>query len=400
MPVGPFKLFFSILSTLVVVLATVFLVGNASTQQSSITPAVATSSTLAVVENTSNSIVVSEPPAAESEAPPTIKAEQLVPPAPKKAAKPVPVQTSQSPAPPTPSGVGAPTGSVGAVSTAAATQLAVAGLDVSASALRGVLVNILCYAPSGSGVHSISGSGIFVDPKGIILTNAHIAQYFLLADRGVSCKVRSGSPATDQYAAGLIYIPPAWITANASLLTQANPSGTGEYDFAFIGVTKSLTATALPSSFPSMPLATLPLVTGVPIVIGSYGAQFLESSQIQSNLFPTVVFGSVKNIFTFATSTIDVLALGGSAAAQEGSSGGGVANALGEIAGTITTSTMEGATDTRQLNAITASYIRSAFLAETGLSLDTLLSMPVEAAIASFASTATGLRATLNSHLP
>ena len=98
-------------------------------------------------------------------------------------------------------------------------------------------------------------------------------------------------------------------------------------------------------------------MTGTPVVIASYGAQFLEQSQVQSALFPTVVFGSVKDIFTFATNTIDVLALGGSAAAQEGSSGGGVSDAAGKLVGTITTSTTKGTTDTRSLSAITASYI-------------------------------------------
>ena len=42
-------------------------------------------------------------------------------------------------------------------------------LDASASALRSALVNIICYAPAGSGLHSISGSGVFIDQKGIIL---------------------------------------------------------------------------------------------------------------------------------------------------------------------------------------------------------------------------------------
>src|SRR3990167_446782 len=63
-------------------------------------------------------------------------------------------------------------------------------LDASASLLRSALVNIICYAPSGSRLRSISGSGIIVDQKGIILTNAHIAQHFLLADRGVPCMIR------------------------------------------------------------------------------------------------------------------------------------------------------------------------------------------------------------------
>src|SRR3989344_2647268 len=184
-----------------------------------------------------------------------------------------------------------------------------ASLDASAVALRAALVNIICYAPAGSGLRSISGSGVIVDSKGIILTNAHIAQHFLLADRAVSCTIRAGSPAVDSYTASLIYISPAWIQANANILTQTNPSGTGEYDFAFLAITKSATSVALPSSFPFISLATAPPPISTPVVIASYGAQFLESSQIQSFLFPTVVFGSVKDVFTFATTTIDVLAL-------------------------------------------------------------------------------------------
>src|SRR3989338_8466958 len=131
-----------------------------------------------------------------------------------------------------------------------------ASLDASAVALRAALVNIICYAPAGSGLRSISGSGVIVDSKGIILTNAHIAQHFLLADRAVSCTIRVGSPAVDSYTASLIYISPAWIQANANILTQTNPSGTGEYDFAFLAITKSATSVALPSSFPFISLAT------------------------------------------------------------------------------------------------------------------------------------------------
>ena len=260
-------------------------------------------------------------------------------------------------------------------------------LDTVASTLRSALVNIICYAPTGSSsLHSISGSGILIDSKGIILTNAHIAQYFLLEDRGVSCIIRSGSPAVTAYKAELIYISPAWIHANASVLSQAQPTGTGEYDFALLAVTKSETSAALPSVFPSISLAQNPPLKGTPVVIASFGAQFLESSQIQSSLFPTIVFGSVKEVYTFDVNTIDILALGGSAAAQEGSSGGGVADASGSLVGTITTSTIEGTTDTRSLDGITASYIRSEYSREMGgASLDSMLAEPTASAIADFA---------------
>jgi hypothetical protein len=260
-----------------------------------------------------------------------------------------------------------------------------AALDTSASSLRAALVNIICAVPAGSSLHSISGSGIIVDPKGIILTNAHIAEYFLLADRGVSCTIRSGSPAADRYEASLEYISPAWLNANSGVLTEPTPSGTGEHDFAFLAITKSATMKPLPSSFPYVSLATMPPVADTPVVIASYGAQFISSNQIDSDLFPTIVYGSVKEVFTFGTNTIDVLSLGGSAAAQEGSSGGGVADASDTLVGTITTSTVSGATDTRSLNAITASYIRADYASETGQPLDSLLSESPTTAVSNFA---------------
>ncbi|MBU6388341.1 trypsin-like peptidase domain-containing protein [Patescibacteria group bacterium] len=272
-------------------------------------------------------------------------------------------------------------------------------LNAAAAALRGALVNIVCYVPVASALHSISGSGVIIDPKGIILTNAHVAQYFLLADRGASCTVRTGSPAADQYDAALIYISPAWLRANANVLTQASPSGTGQYDFAFLAITKSATAAPLPQEFPSLPLAQVPPRSGTPVVIASYGAQFLETSQIQSSLFPTVVFGSVKDVYTFGTNTIDVLALGGSAAAQEGSSGGGIADASGLLAGTITTSTVSGDTSTRSLDAITASYIRGEYASEMGSALDVLLAEPTATAVADFAPKMSTLEAIITAGL-
>lgn len=317
-------------------------------------------------------------------------------PAPKKIVPPAP-----KPVPATPLTPAVQPVSVPAVSTPAPLASSDnAGLDTAATALRAALVNIICHAPVGGGLHSISGSGVIIDSKGIILTNAHVAQYFLLADRGVSCTIRSGSPAADSYDAALIYISPAWLRANPSVLTQASPSGTGQYDFALLAITGSATASSLPSAFPSLPLAQVPPQADAPVVIASYGAQFLQTNEIQSDLFPTVVFGSVKEVYTFTTNTIDVLDLGGSAAAQEGSSGGGVADASGSLVGTITTSTTEGATDTRSLDAITASYIRGEYADETGSALDILLAEPTVTAITDFAPQIPMLESIISTQLP
>lgn len=272
-------------------------------------------------------------------------------------------------------------------------------LDAVAVTLRGALVNIVCYVPAGSALHSISGSGIIIDQKGIILTNAHVAQYFLLRNLDVSCVIRAGSPAQDAYTARLIYISPAWITANPDVLTQTNPVGTGEDDFALLGIVQSASNNPLPVSFPAIALSHSAPVADTPIVIASFGAQFLGITQIESSLFPTIVFGSVKQVFTFATNTIDVVDLGGSAAAQEGSSGGGIATAAGTLAGTITTSTTEGATNTRSLSAITASYIRSEYAHETNSTLDVLLAEPLSVSISDFAPKIPALEATITASL-
>lgn len=263
------------------------------------------------------------------------------------------------------------------------------------AALRAALVNIMCYAPAGSALHSISGSGVVINSKGVILTNAHVAQYFLLADKGVSCVVRSGSPAVDEYKASIEYISPAWIQANAGVLTENMPLGTGEHDYALLAITGSATPSPLPKQFPSIPLAMTSVASGTPVVIATYGAQFLNTTQIQSNLSPTVVYGSVKGLYTFSTSTADVLALGGSAAAQEGSSGGGVANANGTLVGIITTSTITGPTYNRSLNAITTSYIQADFLNESGEPIEQLLAQsPIDVA-AQFATQIPSLEAVI-----
>lgn len=256
--------------------------------------------------------------------------------------------------------------------------------DLAAASLRLALVNIVCSAPQSAGIHSTSGSGVMIDHKGIVLTNSHVAQHFLLTDLGVSCKIRTGSPAKNAYTAAPIFISQRWIEENADALLDETPSGTGEHDYAFLAVTGSLTGTTLPSGFAFVPLGKLAPAKQEAVTIGSYGAQFLDSSQVESALHATIVPGSVKDVFTFEKTTVDVIALGGSAAAQEGSSGGGVVNKLGILAATITTSTTEGDFSSRNINAITAPYMRRAFEKEAKENLDAFLAKPVDVLVKDF----------------
>jgi S1-C subfamily serine protease len=260
-------------------------------------------------------------------------------------------------------------------------------------------VNIICYAPPLGTLRSISASGVIIDSRGIIVTDAHVAQYFLLADRGVSCVIRTGGPATPAYKASLMFISSAWVSANANVLGEPNPSGTGQYDFAFLAITGSATSTPLPTSFPYVPFSSEAPSIGTPVVIASYAAQYLAPSQILSALFPTVVFGSIKDLFTFAINSVDVFALGSSAAAQEGSSGGGVTDAQGQLVGVLTTSATNTTTGTRSLNAITTTYIELEYAAETGQSFYTLLSQSPAVNVANFAPQMPALEALVTKNL-
>ncbi|PIR82878.1 hypothetical protein COU19_03440 [Candidatus Kaiserbacteria bacterium CG10_big_fil_rev_8_21_14_0_10_56_12] len=258
-----------------------------------------------------------------------------------------------------------------------------------ASILREALVNIICFAPSTSGTHSVSGSGVIVSPTGIIITNAHIAQYYLLANDGVTCDVRTGSPATSTYKAMLAYLPPAWIEDNASLITQHMPRGTGERDFALLAI-----------SNPPQGLAYVSLATKEPrrdqeVSIASYAAQNLSPDQVRSGFYPTVVLSTIKDVLTFKANTPDVLEFVGSLAAQEGSSGGGVVDSHARLLGIISTSKVFGDVADRTLRAISTSYIRREYERETGQHFESALATPGSTLVELFAPRVAPLRTIL-----
>jgi len=265
-----------------------------------------------------------------------------------------------------------------------------AQLNAAAARLSSAIVNILCSPKEDSDtLHAISGSGVIIDPKGIILTDAHIGQFFLL-EHGVpnqdayECIIRTGSPAEVAYEADAVYVSSAWIQDNPSVIIEDQPLGTGEHDIALLAIDGSATRAPLPSSFPYVPLAQDAPDTGDQVIIGSYAAQFLDASNIRSDLTSTIVYTTVKDIFTFYQDTVDIVSLGGSVAAQEGSSGGGVVNPNAQLVALVTTSTVEGDLTKRELNAITAPYIRRVIAADTGSDVDSYLSQSVTSLVSEY----------------
>lgn len=247
------------------------------------------------------------------------------------------------------------------------------GLPGTLATLRGAIVNIICTSKDPR-VHSMSGSGVIFDSKGLILTNSHIGQYYLLRDAlppgTITCTVRSGSPAQNAYKAAPAYVSSQWVAANPRTLSTTGAKGTGEHDFAVLAITGSATPLPLPGSFPHIALSKSEPKDGVELALGTYGAQSLSPKQIQDSLFPTLTIAKVKNRFSFGNGQIDLIALTGSAASQQGSSGGAVANANGELVGIVTTSTQTGDISSRETRAVTVAHMRSSFKEDSGENFD------------------------------
>jgi hypothetical protein len=243
---------------------------------------------------------------------------------------------------------------------------------------RAALVNIFCY-PHGGSLNPISGSGVIIDSRGVILTNAHVAQYVLLSESSLvdlSCVVRTGSPATAQWIPQVLYIPPVWVAAHAAEIHSQHPLGTGEHDYALLYINAAVSPnTPLPTGgFPSITPDTREAITfvGDTVLVASYPAEFIASAA-EFNLYSAASFSTVQQFLTFSTSSVDAISVGSVIEAQSGSSGGAIVNDWGRLVGLITTTSEGTTTAARDLRGITTAYINRDLAAQTGFDLNSIL---------------------------
>lgn len=242
---------------------------------------------------------------------------------------------------------------------------------------RTALVNILCQ-PHGGSLSPISGSGVLIDPRGIILTNAHVAQFVLLSESpeiNLTCTVRTGAPARDTWDAEVLYIPPVWVQAHAAEITNTHPLGTGEHDYALLYITGSANNSPLPAQFPYLSPDTREAIGFVndQVLAASYPAEFIGGINAEYDLYPDSSVTTIGQLLTFSTGTVDLLSLGGIIEAQSGSSGGAVVNAWDKLIGVITTTSEGASTADRDLRAVTLSYIDRDLATQTGFGLTATL---------------------------
>lgn len=238
------------------------------------------------------------------------------------------------------------------------------------------LVNVFCTFTTDDHIRTTTGTGFFIDPDGIIMTNAHVAQFLLFEATSeignTECVIRGGNPAAPQYHAELLYIPPTWIQQNATVMSAAIPMGTGERDYALLYVTKRVDDAPLPAQFPALAFATesLPItVRGNTVIAAGYPATNLLLLGPSADLIPQQATTTITELYTFGSNFADVLSIQGSVVGAEGASGGPVLDQNGSVIGVIVTRGDDTIDGTGSLRAITLAHIERTLMQETGFSL-------------------------------
>jgi hypothetical protein len=257
----------------------------------------------------------------------------------------------------------------------------------SSSAIENVILNTVCTRKSGNTLNVTTGSAVLISPKGVVLTNAHVAQYFLIQDYDnniVDCALYKENIPTFGYKAKVLHLSNNWISKNYKAISESSPVGTGEGDYALLYIYKNTNpAIPLPEEFPYANLIINSIPEGAdPVTAAGYPGSPESILNISSagNLQIDDIF--ITNVYTFSNGNIDIVTTTPTPVGARGSSGGGIFEGhqknISDLLGIIVTTTQS------RINALTISYINSDLKADTGLDLEDYLSGNIDSKITGF----------------
>ncbi|HZS43268.1 MAG TPA: trypsin-like peptidase domain-containing protein [Candidatus Paceibacterota bacterium] len=270
---------------------------------------------------------------------------------------------------------------------------------------RAAIVNIYCTSQSGNLIEILTGSGVIIDPKGIILTNAHVADHLLLddyfQDPNKQCVIRRGSPAVAQYKASLVHISEEWLRQYGANINNANqPQETGAGDYALVAVTAGINGGSVPGSFPYLSLDTSinSLSPNTSILGVGYPASSFSGTTVMKNLPIQTALMNVIDAYTFTgTNSKDLIRTTASSLAERGASGGGILNQAGQMIALIATTVPDNSNTSEQdIQAITLNYINVDLKTHTGYTLSSFLNRDIATLVNNFKNS----ESTLFNYLP
>lgn len=252
-------------------------------------------------------------------------------------------------------------------------------LSTTTEAVKNATVNIYCTFKQGRKVYSSTGSGVLIDTRGIVLTNAHVVIPYLALDKkgepASTCTIRTGSPARAAYTASLLYVSPSWVEAHTEELREKNPGGTGEGDAALLYITEAIDGT-LPSAFPALTMDVSPYLAVAEdekVIAAGYPAGGKSFGHIQKKLKYLAAKPTVTSVRTYERPYTDMLVLSQSKAGSSGISGGPVTREDGSLIAIANSADTKNKEGNRILRAITLSHIDRFIQKDTGLPLFGLL---------------------------